>query len=467
MVRQGAGMALPSTQRPGVFYVFLVVVAVLPFITTTNLWGWWFVTSAAFLLLAGWLVLRAFSVAGWPPVLKDYRLLLALLIATWLYLLLKLVPLPAEAVGLLSPEAARVFSTMDRLVGIPGSPALGLDRGLGLRGLFQLSGYLALFVLVLVVVTDVRRARLAAYVMATAVGLHGLWGLIDLFGLRLGRGRAEGLFADPNVFAVFIELGLALAVGIYIGVLRRRSTGHRWRSRLVAMIDSLMSSRVLLVGLILVLFTALFASGSRGGALAALTAWGVAGVLFRHSARRSRVMGYAVLLSLLAAASLTWFGGKVVLERMEIPDLGTASRPSIWRSAVRIIDDYPLVGVGAGSWPSAYSRYREPDLGGYWLPTHAHNDYLQLLAEHGIVGYLLLGGFVMLSVARLVAALRVRHDPFIRGLLFGSLAGTLSLLLHSLVDRSFQSFTTAAYFYLILALGLAAARLPREGSELR
>ncbi|MCW5587177.1 MAG: hypothetical protein KIS75_13680 [Chromatiales bacterium] len=48
------------------FYVFLVVVAVLPFITTTNLWGWWFVTSAAFLLLiiAGWLVLRAFSVAA-------------------------------------------------------------------------------------------------------------------------------------------------------------------------------------------------------------------------------------------------------------------------------------------------------------------------------------------------------------------------------------------------------------------
>ncbi|MCW5587176.1 MAG: hypothetical protein KIS75_13675 [Chromatiales bacterium] len=95
-------------------------------------------------------------------------------------MLLKLVPLPAETVGLLSPGRPGYSGTMDRLVGIPGSPALGLDRGLGLRGLFQLSGYLALLCWSWWSSTDVRRARLAAYVMATAVGLHGLWGLIDL-----------------------------------------------------------------------------------------------------------------------------------------------------------------------------------------------------------------------------------------------------------------------------------------------
>lgn len=301
-----------------------------------------------------------------------------------------------------------------------------------------------------------------ATVVAVVVGAHGLWGLVGLFVINLGHGRAEGLFGDPNLFAVFIEIGLAVAVGLYLGASRRGTHGGRWRTRLMHWIDTLMSSRGLVVALILVLFTALFASGSRGGAVAAVASLGIATILHQRRERAGKVLHVAVLLVTVAVASLVWFGGQVVLERLELTDLGSGARPSIWRSAVAIMGDYPAAGIGAGAWRFAYPGYREPELGGYWLPTGAHNAYLQLLAEHGIVGFLLLGSAVVLTVVRLTVALRERHDRFIRGVLFGSLATVFSLLLHSFLEGGFQTFTSTAYFYSILALGLATARLPRE-----
>ncbi|MCP5414739.1 MAG: O-antigen ligase family protein [Chromatiaceae bacterium] len=446
-----------------IFYATLAIVAVLPFIATANLWGWWFVASASYVLFSSALFMRLRNARDWPDAIRTYRLLLAALAATWVYLLLKVLPLPGELVSSLNPEAARLSVDTDELVGPYGWRALSVDVGLGLRGFLQFSAHFTLFLLILFVVDDVKRARRVAYLVAVVVTIHGLWGI---FG-RLGSGRAVGLFADPNVFAVFVEIGLALAVGIYLGVFRRRAVSGLWRGRLLATIELLMSPRVLVPGLVLILFTALFASGSRGGGLAALAALTATGLLFARPAKSRRATGYAMFLVLIVAASLAWFGGDIVLERMGQTDLSKASRPSIWHSTLRMIDDYSLVGVGADSWRFAYSRYRDPELGGYWLPTGAHNAYLQLLGEHGVLGFLLLGGVVVIGVAQLIGGLRKRHDPFIRGVLFGALAAVLSLLLHSLVEGGFQTFTTTAYFYVILALGLATARLPREESARR
>lgn len=456
-----------SSSHPGVYYALLVTLAALPFVATRNLWGQWFVTSALAVLLCVWLILRLRTAPVWPTVFRDYRWLLALLAMTWVYLLLKLVPLPGGVVALLSPEAARVSGAAEQLVGATGWRSLSVDWGLGLRGFLQFSGYLALFLLVLVTVTDVRRARLMATVVAVVVGVHGLWGLFGHFVLSKGRGRTEGLFGDPNLFAVFIEIGLAVAVGLYLGVSRRGTHCGQWRTRLVHWIDVLMSSRGLVVALVLVLFTALFASGSRGGAVAAVASIGIATVIHQRREKAGKALHVAVVLVMVALASLVWFGGQVVLERLEVTDLGSSARPSIWRSAMAMVGDYSATGIGAGAWRFAYPGYREPELGGYWLPTGAHNAYLQVLVEHGIVGFLLLGSAVLLAVVRLTTALRERHDSFIRGVLFGSLTAVFSLLLHSLFEGAFQTFTSTAYFYAVLALGLATVRLPREGSSRR
>ena len=85
-----------SSSHPGVYYALLVTLAALPFVATRNLWGQWFVTSALAVLLCVWLILRLRTAPVWPTVFRDYRWLLALLAMTWVYLLLKLVPLPGS-----------------------------------------------------------------------------------------------------------------------------------------------------------------------------------------------------------------------------------------------------------------------------------------------------------------------------------------------------------------------------------
>ena len=82
-----------------IFYATLAIVAVLPFIATANLWGWWFVASASYVLFSSALFMRLRNARDWPDAIRTYRLLLAALAATWVYLLLKVLPLPGELVS--------------------------------------------------------------------------------------------------------------------------------------------------------------------------------------------------------------------------------------------------------------------------------------------------------------------------------------------------------------------------------
>ena len=52
--------------------------------------------------------------------------------------------------------------------------------------------------------------------------------------------------------------------------------------------------------------------------------------------------------------------------------------------AVKIFEDYPLFGTGAGTFYTAFTRYRGHDIGAFF--DHAHNDYVQFLAETGAIG---------------------------------------------------------------------------------
>lgn len=455
---------MPAGHRTdsALFALLFVLLTFAVFATAGPLWHWTYLVIATFVVFTCWALLKAFQKAPPPGVFAHYRVLLLLSGAALGYATLKSLPIwPAPLMAVLSPNVVESF----RVAGIDGWNgsglfALSIDAGLALREFLRTASYFAIFVLVLVLVRTRTQARWLAYGMLVVISSITLWALWDYLVVGLGRGRARGNFQNANLLAGFIELGIGLAGGLLyaqpVGVQR-----HSWRGRVVGAVDWLMSWRAGFIVLFIMLLGALFATGSRGGTLSIVAALLVSATLLlrqrRSIAESRRLIGVLVLLT---AMSVTWLGADVLLKRVGEGRFEATSRLSYYRSALQMATDYPLFGMGGGSWIHAYSQYRDPALSPSLVPVHTHNDHLQMLAEHGVIGYLLFGTFVLTALRALVRTLNTRHDRFVRGITFGSLAATQSLLFHAFIDNNFQVTVTMAYFFAILGLGLAAARLP-------
>lgn len=444
--------------RESVFYLLLVALAVVPFGVGTYWWAWAHFATAILLLFTVWTGIQAFRRARLPGALHDYRHILQFAAAFLIFLVLKAVPVwPAGLVGSVSPGAGEIYAFADEGTARAGY-ALSVDAGLAMREIARVAAYFAVFFLVLVLVRTRRQAMLLANLLLLVAFVIGLWGLVEFLWSQHGRGRAAGLLGNANYFAGFLELGLGLAAGLLFSR-EDRAGPSAWRSRLVCLIDWVMSWRANLVLVFVVLLGGLFASGSRGGTLAFVSALLVSMVLLVKGRESSpHLRRFVVLLVLICVTSVVWLGADALWSRIEPGKGDQAVRLSYWTSGLQMVRDFPMVGIGGGSWRYAYDLYRDPALPAYALPLYAHNDHVQMLAEHGLIGYLLMGLFIGSVLLVLASALRNRRDRFVRGIVFGSLVSSLALLFHAFTDSNFQVTPTTAYFFAILGLGLAVAR---------
>ena len=139
-------------------------------------------------------------------------------------------------------------------------------------------------------------------------------------------------------------------------------------------------------------------------------------------------------------------------------------RLGYWRVGLRILQHYPLTGVGLGNFGVIYPRYQF--LGADDVK-QAHNDYLQILCETGIPGGLLFcvfWGWVLIWGARRLISTPDTHERLFLG---GLYAGILAFLLHACVDFNFYNPSLATFQYLLAGLFLARAKCadPRPHAE--
>jgi O-antigen ligase len=128
-------------------------------------------------------------------------------------------------------------------------------------------------------------------------------------------------------------------------------------------------------------------------------------------------------------------------------------RPTVFQNTVEMIGSYPLFGTGLGTYMYAYAMYERESLGGR-VVDHAHNDYLELLAESGVAAALslILFGFGVLGY--LFVSWMRRRDYLVRGVVLGCVAGAAAVLIHSFMDFNLHIPANAVYFAALLALGL-------------
>ncbi|MCX6829612.1 MAG: O-antigen ligase family protein [candidate division Zixibacteria bacterium] len=112
------------------------------------------------------------------------------------------------------------------------------------------------------------------------------------------------------------------------------------------------------------------------------------------------------------------------------------SRLSIWRTAGRMIEKYPIFGVGQGNFEDQYQTFRDRESDRTY--GHAHNDFLNIAAYAGIPAALFYLGFWGLILARMVAAMRkLKENCFIRGVMTGIFLGSAAFLMSSTYEATF------------------------------
>lgn len=260
-----------------------------------------------------------------------------------------------------------------------------------------------------------------------------------------------GSYVDRDHYAGLMELLIPLSAGYVLSRPRHDPlNGLLWLGVLIPMVSLLLT-------------------GSRGGFIAMIVEILVlVGMMMgwnRVPGRRTRVA--ATGASLVAAAALFfWLAPSFIMNKIGtvnsyVPEAKEGSRLILWRNALEILRDHPLAGAGMGSFETVYPTYQTEPIN--LVFDHAHNDYVETLAETGFLGGALLAVgllfFILITVKNLSAGLGSEQS----WIQLGAAVACYGMLVHSFVDFNLHIPANAAWFAFCAGL----ATLPGRGSRKR
>ena len=463
----------PRSADKLLFYSLCALLVWLPLPLGSNrAWAWSLMEIWVFVMMAVWCWLYFNNRVALPASVRAARFVLVLFILWLIYVSLQLMPLPPEWLSRLSPRAAEHWAG----AGAPGRISVDI-KATRLALLLSLA-YGLIFFLCLALVSNRRRLKTLAYTLVYSGLLQGLYGsIMSLSSLEYNFflkkyayvGVATGTFINRNHLAGYLEMTLAVGIGLMIATLGAGSNSATLKKKLLNALRLLLSAKARLRLALVMMVIALVLTHSRMGNTAFFASLLIAGViglaLARHAARPVLILlASLIIIDVLIVGH--WFGLEKVKQRLQETSIVTEQRDEVYQYVWRQWQDYKLAGSGLGSFYSVFPYYRGRGIAGYYR--EAHNDYLQFAAETGLIGLGLLGLIVAASMLAALIAHYRRRDPLLRGMSFAAIMGMTAILIHSSVDFNLQIPANAATFMALLALAwislaLRGDNIPKPG----
>lgn len=292
--------------------------------------------------------------------------------------------------------------------------------------------------------------------------------------------RSYGTFEQPNPFAAFLNLTLPVMASLLIGYAFERK---EWRSAGIGsdLPGSMRFPRLSARGLCLLaavclplVVAAFFFSLSRGAWLGFVLAFVVITAFRSRRALLLFVVLSVVLAGTLILGSLNILPAAISDRIADIPtflgldlfdpravlltneNFALVDRMAHWFAAWSMFNAYPLLGVGIGNYGVVYADFGLPE----WPVSlgHAHNFYLNMLAETGLIGFSMYVVLIGSTLAAAWAAAR-RAAGVWRALALGILGSLLALAAHNFFDNLYVHGMNIQFG---LLLGMAACLAAKE-----
>jgi O-antigen ligase len=286
--------------------------------------------------------------------------------------------------------------------------------------------------------------------------------------LRPTKMSGFGPFVNRNHFAGFMEMVIPLPIALILARVIRKDL---W----------IMYAFVAILAGISVII-----SLSRGGMISTLFGLvflGVARSRLRRTAARRQVKTHslfvwlkraagAAAIGMILVAALFWLGAEPFLNRVahsieEVKASDTEgrvlNREWIWRNSLTMIGKHKIFGVGLGAFETVFPAYRFS--GAEAIATHTHNDYLQILADGGLIGGALGLWFLIVMMRAIWQGMRA-DNRWLAAVALGGGASIFAMLIHSFFDFNLQIPSNALLFLVFCAIvsQIAATNRVTEGA---
>ncbi|MEW6456132.1 MAG: O-antigen ligase family protein [Acidobacteriota bacterium] len=401
---------------------------------------------------------------------------------------IQVIPLPQFILKILSKNSFRIYEGVFS-GGLVGSEKMGW-KTISLSPAFsfyELIKYLSYFLFAFLVSRCIRTKKqieIFVLVMIIAAIFQSFYGLTEFFGgterifgykRKWHVGSATGTFINRNHFSGFLEMIFPISVGYLLAkadffVMEK---GLSLREKILWFSQDRLQKSIIL-GLISVLIgIAIFFSRSRTGIFIffitiflMIIAISIGG---RNSSeklsREKRFRKIVRVIFLTVLFSVILIGIKPIIERFSWESVAGEGRPIIFKNTIDMIKDFPLFGAGPGTYMYAYTMYEKIYVNG--ITDHAHNDYLELLAESGLIG----GGSLILFAFGAVGYFFMkwvkRRDYFIKGVILGCILGIVAILIHSITDFNLRIPANAVYFITLYALSIRMVNIAYGKNKIR
>lgn len=453
------------------FFAFLALFLWLPLPFGSNtVWAISIMEIWVFSLSIAWLVQLARNKVYFNSTFQKSHFVLLIFLCFVLWVFIQSIPLPANIVAILSPETYQIYKSTYQIIDVayPSYIPLSLSKYHSYSAFQETLSYFLIFCLTFLLVRNSRRLRLFAIIIIISGIIQAVYGsVMTLSGLEYSffqektsyRNLATGTFVNRNHLAGYLEMCLAIGIGFYLSTLHTTQSVSK-NEFLRRMINNFLEGKIQVrIGLVIMVI-ALVLTHSRMGNSAFFFSAPFMGILFFIIVKNpphGTVFLFASILIIDILIVGAWFGIDKVAQRLENTSASRETRDEVVRDTITMIKDYPITGSGGGTYNISFLRYRGDDISGYY--DHAHNDYLEFLAEYGFIGMSLLILLVMSSLLNAFFALYRRKKLLFQSMAYSSAMGIIAILIHSLVDFNLQIPANASLFVVLLALGHISLKL--------
>ncbi len=250
-----------------------------------------------------------------------------------------------------------------------------------------------------------------------------------------------GPYVNKNHFAGFIGMIIPLALGMSL------------RSRRF-------EKKMMFAFLGIAMAVTLFFSLSRGGIISFFAGMLVFSILVLAKGVSRRKLIPILLFTLILGVFLAYLGISPIVSRFAQSEVSTEQRFSAWMGTLSAFRDYAVLGSGFGTFEYIFKIYQPDGLYDYW--GHAHNDYLELLLDLGIVGTVIVAIFLFIVLRTIIKTEWGSRGLYLKAAFLSSLS---TIAVHNLVDFNLHIPSNALLFFLILGLGVSLSRNRMSGSQ--
>lgn len=301
--------------------------------------------------------------------------------------------------------------------------------------------YLMTFVLVSQNIATKGEVRYIAYALAASAVLVVAYGFEQfIFGIDTSemkwvdgeafpelRKRVFSTWENPNILAAYLDIVICVLLGMAVKLEGKLIKG------------------ILTVAMVLCM-ACLAMTYARGAFLTVVV------ILAGYGVLKDKRIFLGVVALIVAILALD----PVLLERMKtafsVMDTSSEMRIAMWESTIQMIMDHPILGIGWGAYWMVYPLYDTYIVDGSVMLVHAHNIYLNYLAEIGIIGGLAFFAYFFKSMGMALFCDKVMPDKFQEGLLLGLGLALVSVALNGMTDDVLFNIPSSMLLWMLCGL---------------